>query len=608
MAGLTLSVKVSDYIVQFIAAQGVKHIFMLPGGGAMHLNNSAGKCAGLSFVCNLHEQACAISAEAYARTSNNLGVVLVTSGPGGTNAITGLAAAWLESTPVIFLSGQVKRADLKRDLGVRQLGPQELGIVELVRSITKYAVTVLDPAEIRYHLEKAVALARNGRPGPVWLDLPLDVQAASIDPEALTGFDPAELPPVGETVAQVTEKAREVIRMLNEAERPVLLVGNGVHGASAEQELHALIEKLGIPVLRTWIGADLLADDHPLCFGKPGTVASRGANFTLQNSDLVLAVGTRLDFAVTGYDRKQFARSARKIVVDIDATEIGKLDIPLALAINADARQFLSAMLAHSKTLEARDRCAWLARCRIWKEKYPVVLPEYWEGNGGFINSYVFTSILSEELSENDLIIPGSSGAAIDTFWLAVRLKKGQRAIATGGLGAMGFGLPAALGGCLGANGRRTISVDGDGGFQMNIQELAAVAHLNLPIKFFVLNNNGYASIRASQRNYFTNLVACDPGSGLTLPDVCRVAAAYGLPARKLSSSKDLRGDIREVLASPGPMVCEVMVHPDQPIGPRASSAVRPDGSMVSRPLEDLFPFLERDEFRANMLVPTLPD
>jgi acetolactate synthase-1/2/3 large subunit len=599
--------KLSDYVMEFIAAQGVKHVFMLPGGGAMHLNNSVGKCPGLSFVCNLHEQACAIAAEAYARTSNNLGAVLVTSGPGGTNAITGLAGAWLESTPVIFLSGQAKRADLKRDSGVRQLGPQELGIVDMVRSITKYAVTVMDPAEIRFHLEKAVVLARHGRPGPVWLDLPLDVQAASIDPQSLSGFDPKDLPPVGEPNTQVCQKINQAIRMLNEAERPVLLVGNGVHAAGAERELRLLIDKLGIPVLRTWIAADLLADDHPLCFGKPGTVASRGANFTLQNSDLVLAIGVRLDFAVTGYDRKQFARAARKIVVDIDPAEIGKLNIPLDLTVNTDAGQFLRIMLEQGHALQPPDRSAWLARCRAWKEKYPVVLPEYSQSDN-YINTYAFTSILSEELCEDDLIIPGSSGAAIDTFWLSVRIKEGQRTIATGGLGAMGFGLPAALGGCIGAKGRRTISVDGDGGFQMNIQELATVARLGLPIKFFVLNNNGYASIRASQRNYFSNLVACDSASGLTLPDVCKVAEAYGLPARKLCRPENLRTEIRDVLASPGPTVCEVMVHPDQSIGPRVSSAVRPDGSMVSRPLEDLFPFLDREEFRSNMLIPALPD
>ena len=599
--------KLSDYVMAFVADQDVKHVFMLPGGGAMHLVDSLGRCSRLQWVACLHEQAASIAAEAYARTSANLGAVLVTSGPGGTNAITGLAGAWLESTPVLFLSGQVKRADLKGDSGVRQLGMQELDIVSVIRSITKYAVTVTEPATIQYHLEKAVAIARHGRPGPVWLDLPLDVQAATIDPQALTGFDPSELPPVGESLPQIKTKARKTIELLNQADRPVLLVGNGIHAARAESELRALIDQLRIPVLRTWIGADLLADDHPLCFGKPGTVASRGANFTLQNSDLVIAIGARLDFAVTGYDRKQFARAAHKVVVDIDAAEIRKLGIPVDVSLAADAGEFLRELLEQIGSVQSRDRIAWLARCRDWKEKYPVVLPEYWNLDE-FINTYVFSSILSEEMTEGDVIIPGSSGAAIDTFWLSVRLKEQQRAIATGGLGAMGFGLPAAIGGCLGSGRRRTISVDGDGGFQMNIQELATVARLQLPIKFFVVNNNGYASIRASQRNYFKNMVACDPGSGLTLPDSCRVAEAYGLPTRRLSKQATLREDIREVLAAPGPMVCEVMVHPDQAIGPRISSAIRPDGTMVSRPLEDLFPFLERDEFRSNMIVPPLPD
>src|ERR1035437_4016984 len=348
-------IKLSDYVMQFIADQGVKHVFMLPGGGAMHLNDSLGRCSALNYVCCLHEQACSIAAEAYARTSNNLGVVVVTSGPGGTNAMTGLAGAWLESTPVLFISGQVKRADLKRDLGVRQLGLQELDIVEIVRSITKYAVTITDPTEIRYHLEKAVALARHGRPGPVWIDIPLDVQASPIDADALAAFDAKELPSVGGSSAQIAIKVGEVIKLLHQAERPVLLVGNGVHAAHAEAELRALIDRLGIPVLRTWTGADLLADDHPLCFGKPGTVASRGANFTLQNSDLVIAVGTRLDFAVTGYDRRQFARAARKVVVDIDPAEIRKLGIPLDVTVIADAKQFFPGKM-HEKNGRKKKR------------------------------------------------------------------------------------------------------------------------------------------------------------------------------------------------------------------------------------------------------------
>lgn len=599
--------KLSDYVVQFVADQGVRHVFMLPGGGAMHLDDSLGRCARLNVVCNLHEQACSIAAEAYARVAGNLGVAVVTSGPGGTNSITGLAGAWLESTPVLFISGQAKRADLTRDLGVRQLGAQELNIVRIVESLTKYAITVTEPEQIRYHLEKAITLACRGRPGPVWLDIPLDVQAAPIDPDRLFSFDAGELQPVGEPAAQVRAKARQTVELLNRSVRPVLLVGNGIHCAHAEGELRTLIDSLGIPVLRTWIGADLLADDHPLCMGKPGTVAPRGANFVLQNSDLLIAIGARLDFAVTGYDRTQFARGARKVVVDVDPAELRKLGIGIDVSVEADAGEFLRALLDAAASVRACDRSAWLERCRVWKQRYPVVLPEYRE-SGDFINTYVFTAILSQEMTEGELIVPGSSGAAIDTFWLALELKASQRAIATGGLGAMGFGLPAAIGGCLACGGKRTISVDGDGGFQMNIQELATVARLGLPIKFFVLNNNGYASIRASQRNYFKQLVACDPDSGLVLPDVCRVAQAYGVATRRIRGQQTLRADIRAVLASPGPVVCEVMVSPDQPIGPRISSSVRPDGSMVSRPLEDLFPFLEREEFRSNMIIPPLPE
>lgn len=602
--------KLSDYVMGFVADQGVRHVFMLPGGAAMHVNNSLAREARLTSVCMLHEQACAIAAEAYARTAGTIGVVQVTAGPGGTNAITGLAGAWFESTPVLFISGQVKRADLKGERGVRQLGVQELDIPRVVASLTKYAVTVTDPKSIRFHLEKAVHLAKHGRSGPVWIDLPLDVQATPIETEELAPFDPATLPALGLGPAEVRAKAREMLALLDAAERPVLLAGNGVHCARAERELRALVDRLGVPVLRTWIGADLIPDDHPLCFGKPGTVASRGANFTLQNSDLVVSIGSRLDFAITGYDRTQFARAAKKVVVDIDESEVEKLGIPVDLTVVADAGSFLRALLAELDgrgPAALRDRSSWLTRCRDWKARYPVVLPEYWRSEG-CINTYAFTKLLSDEASAGDLIVPGSSGAAVDTFWLSLELKERQRAIATGGLGAMGFGLPAAIGGCIGSGGRRTLSVDGDGGFQLNIQELATVQRLQLPIKFFVINNNGYASIRASQRSYFEQVIACDPSSGLALPDTCRVAEAYGLPARRLSDQRTLRSDIRSVLAAPGPMVVEVMVHPDQAIGPRVSSAIRADGSMASRPLEDLFPFLARDELRENMVIPLLED
>ncbi len=597
--------KLSDYVCDFLADRGVRHVFMLPGGGAMHLNDSVGRAGGLEYICCLHEQACSIAAEAYSRVTGGLGVAMVTTGPGGTNALTGLAGAWLESTPCLFLSGQVKRADMKKDLGVRQLGPQELDIVTVVQSITKYAVTVTDPASIRYHLERAVSLATSGRKGPVWIDVPLDVQAAQIEPSELAGY---ESPPESLDHGIVQRSVAGVISMLNAAERPVLLVGNGVRLSGASEGLLKLVERLGIPVLATWMGADLLHDAHPLFFGKPGTMASRGANFTVQNADFLLCIGTRLDAAVTGFDQSRFARAARKVVVDIDPGELGKLRMHVDLPVNMDAGVFIAAILNGADELAPRERTPWLERCRAWKERYPVVLPE-WRTPGAFVNSFVFSEALAQESSEGDLVVPGSSGAAIDTFWIAFRNKRGQRVFSTGGLGAMGFGIPAALGACVAGGRRRTITVDGDGGFQLNIQELATVAHLSLPIKYFVLNNQGYGSIRSMQRNHFKgHLVACDASSRLGLPDTLRVAQAYGLSTFRITSQEALSEQVRGVLNHPGPAVCEVIMDPDQVVGPRVSSVVRPDGSMVSRPLEDMWPFLDREELKANMLIPVLED
>ncbi len=597
--------KLSDFVCEFLVANGVRHIFLLPGGGAMHLNDSVGRCEGIDYVCCLHEQACAIAAEAYSRVTGGLGVAMVTTGPGGTNAITGLAGAWLESTPCLFFSGQVKRADMKRDLGVRQLGPQELDIVTIVQSITKYAVTVTDPASIRYHLEKAVSVATSGRKGPVWIDIPLDVQAAQIEPLELGGYEAK--PDILEQ-GIVHTLAGQALKMLNASERPVLLVGNGVRLSGASINLMYLVERLGIPVLATWMGADLLYDAHHLFFGKPGTIASRGSNFTVQNADFLLCIGARLDAAVTGFDQSRFARGARKVVVDIDPSELGKLRMNVDLLVNMDAGEFISGLLAQVGEISQRDRTPWLDRCKEWKERYPVVLPE-WRNTAAFVNSFVLSEVIAEESTERDLFVPGSSGAAIDTFWIAFKMKRGQRVFSTGGLGAMGFGIPAALGACLAGGSQRTISVDGDGGFQMNIQELATVARLGLPIKYFVLNNQGYGSIRSMQRNHFNgHLVACDDSSGLGLPDTLRLAEAYGIRTLRITNQEGLRDRVREVLDHPGPMVCEVMMDPDQVVAPRVSTVVRPDGSMVSRPLEDLWPFLDRDEFAANMLIPVLED
>ena len=489
-------IKLSDYVIRCIAKQGVKHVFMLPGGGAMHLNDSLGSSPDIEFICNLHEQASAIAAEAYAKVTNNLGVCLVTTGPGGTNAVTGVAGAWLDSTPCLFISGQVKRADLKGDSGVRQLGVQEVDIVSIVQSITKYAVTITDPHSIRYHLEKAIYLAKSGRPGPVWIDIPLDVQAAMIEPETQEGFNPQETESYAD-INQLTEQVNQLIELLNESERPVIVVGNGVRLANAQAEFLELINYLGIPVLTTWLGLDLIGDDHPLCFGKPGPMAPRGANFTLQNADLLLSIGARLDMAMTGYAHDKLARAAKKIIVDIDLAEINKMKTTIHLPICADAKDFLQDVLKQREKIKPKDISNWLGYCQKLKHKYPVVLPEYWHQTEG-VSTYVLAEILSEELTANDLVVPGSSGFASEIFLLCFKVKAGQRVFHTRGTGAMGFGIPASIGACIASGNKRTICVDGDGGFQLNIQELETLARLNLPIKFFVINNQGYASFDIS--------------------------------------------------------------------------------------------------------------
>ena len=603
---MTKAMKLSDYIFQFIAAQGVKHVFMLPGGGAMHLVDSLGRCKDIEYICNLHEQACAIAAEAYARVNNNLGVALVTTGPGGTNSITGLAAAWLDSTPCLFISGQVKRADLMGNLGVRQLGVQEIDIVSLIKPITKYAVTIMDSSSIRYHLEKALYLAKTGRPGPVWIDIPLDVQAASVEPEMLVGFDLKETD-IQFDQFNLKKQISEVVDLINQSERPVILAGNGIRLAGAEKEFIDLVNQLNIPVLTTWLGIDILPESHKLFIGRPGSIAPRGANFALQNSDCLLIIGSRLDMGLTGYAHDKFARAAKKIMVDIDSAEIRKIKTTIDIPIYADAKVFIRELLNRINKIKTKPSSSWLPRCQEWKEKYPVVLPEH-RMHRGSVSTYFFSEILADELSGNDLIVPGSSGNCVEIFLLVFKVKAGQRIFHNRGLGAMGFGLPASIGACIASGRKRTICVDGDGGFQLNIQELETVARLKLPIKFFVINNRGYASIRAMQMNYFQRKVGADSESGLTLPDIIKVATAYGLSTMRIVDQNDLRNQIRNVLQLPGPVICEIMAIPDEIRAPRLSSRQRSDGMMISKPLEDLWPFLDRQEFLSNMLIQPLDE
>jgi acetolactate synthase I/II/III large subunit len=609
--------KLSDYVVRFIVEQGVKHVFLVTGGGAMHLNHSLACEKRLTPICNLHEQASAIAAENYSKATNDLGVCMVTTGPGGTNAVTGVAGAWLDSTPMLIVSGQVKRADRafdsdNRRLGMRQVGVQEVDIISIVQSITKYAVTVLEPRDIRYHLEKAIFRARSGRPGPVWIDIPLDVQASPIeDPEKLRGFDPSEeaaLLPAVIPASELKTQVGKIIDALNRSKRPMFLIGNGIRLSRAETELEQLLRALDIPAEVTWLAIDLMADDDPLYAGRPGTLAQRGANFAIQNCDFLLSIGARLDRVVTGYAPERFARAARKVMVDIDPAELHKMGESIQFPVCADAGDFMREMLAQASRIEKNDRTPWKRRIAEWRSRYPLVLPEHKVADSR-VSVYNLAEVMSQVLDAGDYFISGSSGTAIELFLLAFRTRRRQRIFHTTALGAMGFGIPASVGvgiaGTTSGAKRNIVCVEGDGGFQFNIQELETVARLKLPIKFFIMNNDGYGSIRASQTAFFgAPSIGCDASTGQSLPDVCRVAEAYGIATDVILSQRDLAVEIQRVLDTPGPVVCDVRVVLDEIRQPRLASMQLPDGSMVSKPLEDLWPFLDRDEFRANMIVP----
>lgn len=590
--------KLSDYVMTFLAEKGVKTVFMLPGGGCMHLADSLGRNSNLEYICCLHEQAVAIAAEACGQHTNNIGVGLVTTGPGATNTITGVTAAWIDSTPCIFISGQVKRSDLIKDSGVRQMGPQEVDIVSMVRSITKYAVTVLEPEKIKYHLEKAYHFAMNGRKGPVWLDIPLDVQATMIEEEKLEGFIPAE----ENNNEDFTASVDTMIELINSSQRPVVLVGNGVKLAASEKLFLNFIEKTNIPTLLTWKVLDLLDGDHPLNFGCPGTMGHRGANFILQNSDLLIIMGSRLDSSLTGFNHANFAPKAKKIMIDVDQTEINKMQMEIEVAVVADMKKILAVIYSKQGKVLDTNRADWLAYCLKMKNKYPTVLPEYYNDTE-YANSYVFIDVLCEMLTSDDIIVPESSGGAGEITYQAFKVKKGQKIKNAAGLGAMGFGLPYAIGACLANERKRTVLINGDGAFQLNIQELETVVSHNLPIKMFIWNNSGYASIMATQRNFFEgNYVASSRESKLYLPDITKVAQAYGLKTFTIHNNSELQGQINDVLNFDGPVLCEVKISSMQTTAPKVQAMKLPDGNMISKPLEDMWPYLSDDEIRENML------
>lgn len=614
------TVRLSDYVAQRLHQHGVRHVFMLTGGGAMHLNDAMGRVDGLQYICCHHEQALAMAAESYARLSGRLAAVNVTTGPGSINALNGVHGAFTDSIPMFVVSGQVKREMLasRAPVRLRQLGDQEVDIVAMVTPITKFAVTVTDPLDIRYLIEKALWLAETGRPGPVWLDIPIDVQAAPIDPSLLHGFDPIR-EGYGRPFALPAEygwlqgsaldaAAHDVVQAVAAAQRPVLLPGTGIRISGEYDAFLRIADLLGIPVAPAWNAQDLVAEDHPLYVGRPGTVGDRAGNFVVQNSDCVLVLGCRLNVRQISYNFSSFARAAKKIMVDVDAAELAKPTLSIDMPIHADLRQFLPALeraLAGYQTPAVhRTYLDWAIERRA---KYHPVLPEYWDTKG-VVNPYCFTEALFEQLGENEVIVMADATAAVVTVQ-AARLKRGQRLFSNSGAASMGYDLPATIGAwhAMPEGSPRIICMAGDGSIMQNLQELQTIVGQNIPAKIFLYNNSGYHSIRQSQQAHFAGFsVGCGPDSGVTFPDFEKIATAFGFAFRRTSDHDDIRAAIAETLAADGPAICEIMVDKEQNFAPKLSSRRLDDGTMVTAPLEDLAPFLPRDEFMANMIIPPM--
>jgi len=597
---------VADYIAKSLADRGVRHVFMLTGGGAMFLNDAFGQEKRIACIFQHHEQACAMAAEGYARITGGLGVINVTTGPGGINALNGVYGAWTDSIPMLIISGQVKRETCLATYGIpglRQLGDQEVDIIGMVRGITKYAVLVEDPLSIRYHLEKALHLATLPRPGPCWIDIPIDVQSAMIDETALVAYDPDEnkLPWKQDDLVW---QCRDVLNRLKTSVRPVIMAGTGLRLADAVDIFDEVVHKLGIPVTTAWTH-DLIDSDDPLFCGRPGTIGTRAGNFTVQNADTLLVIGSRLNIRQVSYNWSAFARDAFKIQVDADEAELNKPTVRPDFAIHCDARLFLEELNRQIDVggYGATIHAGWLDWCKKRVERYPVVLSKH-RAFKNYLNPYHFVECLFNDLREDDIVVTANASACIVPFQVA-KIKKGQRLFSNSGNASMGYDLPAAVGAAIAGGGRRVVCLAGDGSIQLNIQELATIVSHKLPIKIFVLNNGGYLSIRISQANFFGRLLGESPQSGVSFPDIMKIGMAYGLPVTRLDHD-DFKVIMRNFLNEDGPALCEVMLDPNQMFEPRLSSRQLPDGRIVTAPLEDMYPFLEREELLDNLLIKPL--
>lgn len=602
-----MKIKVSNYISQFLVEQGITNVFSVTGGGAMHLNDALGHQKGLKCLYQHHEQACAIAAESYARIHNKIATLCVTTGPGGTNALTGVVGAYLDSIPMLVLSGQVRYDTTARStgLGIRALGDQEFDICKAVESMTKYCEMVTDPKKIRYCLEKALFIAQNGRPGPCWLDIPLNIQGAYVDTEELESYNPQEYQSTLPKAVSM-EVVDAIIEKIKMAKRPVFYAGNGIRISGGYDAFCSVMEKLNIPVVTCWDSIDAIYDEHPLYVGRGGIMGDRPGNFAVQNSDLVFAVGNRLSIRQVGYNYQTWAREAYVIVNDIDEEELKKPTLHVDMPVWADARDLLEKMdarLTEEKVFEGWD---WIATCQNWKKKYPVVLPKHYE-EGDYANVYAFIKELSRRLNEKQITVVGNGSACVVGSH-GYEIKKGQRFIINSAIASMGYDLPAVIGACVADHSQDLICVTGDGSIQMNIQELQTIWHHQMPIKIFLINNGGYHSIRQTQTNFFGEpLVGVGEDSqDLSFPDMSKLAWAYGFPYRKITKNSELGSVIEETLALKGPAICEIFVDTKQKFEPKSATKRLPDGTLVSAPLEDLAPFLDEKELEENMFIPVI--
>ncbi|HZJ78001.1 MAG TPA: thiamine pyrophosphate-binding protein [Clostridia bacterium] len=602
-----MKIKVSKYISEFLVKNGIMDIFTLTGGGAMHLNDSFGHQEGLRCTYNHHEQACAIAAESYARIHNKIAAVCVTTGPGGTNAITGVVGGYLDSIPMLIISGQVRYDTTARGSGLnlRALGDQEFDIVKSIECMTKYSEMVTDKNKIRYCLEKALKVAQQGRPGPCWLDIPLDIQGAFVDTNDLYGYDEDNFEELPDSVDDSI--IDEIIRDIKTAKRPVLNAGNGIRISGGFEAFKRVVEKLNIPVVTGWNSIDCIHDEHPLYTGRAGIMGDRAGNFAVQNSDLLISVGSRLSIRQVGYNYQTWARAAKKIVVDIDKNELEKHTINADIKVWADAKDFLEKLENKINETKLFNGEEWLECCQKWKKSYPVVTCEHYEEKDR-ANVYCFVKELSDRLNENQITVVGNGSACVVGSH-AYKIKKGQRFIINSAIAAMGYDLPAAIGAYCADSSQDIILVTGDGSIQMNLQELQTIIHNRMPIKIFMINNEGYHSIRQTQQKFFGDpLVGIGPQSGdLSFPDMSKIAKAYGYKYYAIENNRQMNV-IDEVLAEKGPVFCEVFVSVEQSFEPKASAKRLDDGTLVSPPLEDMSPFLCKEELEKNMHIPLIDE